>query len=105
MTFAVRVVCLTMSLERGVSLRESVIQQTIASMSWDTAGVLLGRQIMSPREMSISSSIVSVTDIGEKASATSPSAVRIFAMRVDSPDGRWVTSSPGLRTPPANWPA
>ena len=42
-----------------------------------TCGLLFGRQIMSPREMSISSSSRTVTDIGGKASSTSPSAVSI----------------------------
>ena len=74
---ALRVVCLIPSLRRGVSAEVSSIQQTIASTSCVTRGWLCGRQIMSPREMSISSLSVMLTDIGEKASSTGPSAVSI----------------------------
>jgi len=42
------------------------ISRTIASMSWAAAGRLFGRQIMSPRRMSTSSSSSSVTDIGRE---------------------------------------
>ena len=77
MTLATRVVCLISSLVRGASGGPSDIQHTMASKSWVTVGWLCGRQIMSPREMSMSSSSSSVTDIGGNASATSPSAVTI----------------------------
>jgi hypothetical protein len=83
----------------------SAIQHTIASTSWLTAGWLCGRQIMSPREMSISSSSRIVTDMGANASATGPSTVSMAAMRDGSPDGSTITSSPGLKMPPATWPA
>ena len=83
----------------------SSIQQIIASMSWATAGALCGRQIMSPREMSISSASRTVTDIGGNASSTGPSAVSIAAIVLVMPDGRTITSSPGLSTPEATWPA
>ena len=64
MALTVRVVCLTTSRSRGASCLFSDIQQTIASTSWDPIGWLCGRQIMSPREMSRSSSSTRVTDIG-----------------------------------------
>ena len=83
----------------------SVIQHTMASMSWLTTGWLFGRQIMSPREMSMSSSRRIVTDIGANASATGPSNVSIDAIREVKPDGSTTTSSPGLNTPPATRPA
>ena len=54
-------------------------------MSWATAGALFGRQIMSPREMSISSASRTVTDIGGNASSTGPSAVSIAAIGVVKP--------------------
>ena len=50
-------------------------------MSWPMAGRLFGRQIMSPRLTSSSSSRRMVTDIGGVASSTGPSAVSIDAMR------------------------
>ncbi|RGC64942.1 hypothetical protein C5N14_31190 [Micromonospora sp. MW-13] len=81
--------------------RVSSIQQTIASMSCATAGALFGRQIMSPREMSISSVRRTVTDIGGNASSTGPSAVSTAAMREVNPDGSTITSSPGFNTPDA----
>ena len=74
-------------------------------MSWAAAGRLFGRQIMSPREISTSSSSRSVTDIGANASAISVPAASIRRTRVEKPDGRCSTSSPGLSTPPATWPA
>ena len=66
----VRVVCLIASFWRGRS-GSLVIQQIIASMSWLGFGAFCGRQIMSPRETSTSSSSRTVTDIGGNASATS----------------------------------
>ena len=59
----VREVCLTTSRLRRASTWSDDIQQSIASMSWAAAGRLFGRQIMSPREMSTSSSSSSVTDL------------------------------------------
>ena len=78
----------------------SSIQHTMASMSWVTVGMLFGRQSMSPREMSISSSRRTVTDIGGYASSISPSAVSMAAMREVKPDGSTMTSSPFFSTPP-----
>ena len=60
---------------------------------------------MSPRETSTSSSSRMVTDIGGYASSTGPSAVLIPAMRVVSPEGSTITSSPGLKVPEATCPA
>ena len=77
----------------------------MASMSCAAAGLLFGRQIMSPREMSTSWSSSSVTDMGANASATGAPAASIPRMVVVKPDGRCRTSSPGLSTPPATWPA
>ena len=74
-------------------------------MSWAAAGWLFGRQIMSPREMSTSSSSSRVTDIGANASGTGGPADSIRRIVVEKPDGRCSTSSPGLSTPPATWPA
>jgi hypothetical protein len=59
----------------GRSSELSVIQHTMASMSWDHRGLVVRRQIMSPRLMSISSARRMVTDIGANASSTGPSAV------------------------------
>ncbi len=64
MVRAVRVVCLIAYLRPTCSEDVSSIQQIIASTSWVTCGALFGRQIMSPREMSSSSSSRTVTDIG-----------------------------------------
>ena len=50
---------------------------------------------MSPRLMSISSSSVSVTDIGDCATSRSPSQVTMRLTRVVRPDGQTVTASPG----------
>ena len=77
----------------------------MASMSWPTWGWLLGRQIMSPREMSISSVRVMATDIGAKVSSTGPWGPSMLAMVDSKPDGSTTTSSPGLSTPPATVPA
>ena len=78
----------------------------MASMSWAAAGRLCGRQIMSPREMSTSSSSSSVTDIGANASRDlGPGRLDHGCTLVANPDGRCSTSSPGLSTPPATWPA
>jgi hypothetical protein len=83
----------------------SSIQQIIASISWVTVGWLCGRQIMSPREMSISSARRMVTDMGGKASIDLPSATSTLAIREVNPDGSTMTSSPFLSTPPAICPA
>ena len=55
--------------------------------------------------MSISSSKVMQTDMGEKASSTSPSKVSIDLIFEVNPEGSIVTSSPGLKTPPSILPA
>ena len=101
---ASREVCLTAYLplrRSGVSLS----QQTISSMSCPTCVGLSGRTNMSPRLMSISSSSVSVTDIGANASGRGPLNVSMLLTRVEKPDGSTVTSSPGRKTPPAIRPA
>ena len=103
--FVVRVVCFTSSLLPSLRLARSLIQQIIVSTSCDAIGWLLGRQIMSPREMSISSLSRTVTAIGANASSSGPSRVSIDLMDDWNPDGRTVTSSPGRRTPPAIVPA
>ena len=72
--------------------RVSSIQQTIASMSCATDGLLFGRQIRSPRDTSSSSASRMVTDIGGYASSTGPSAVSMEVIRVVNPDG---STSPG----------
>ena len=97
--------CLIEYLAPGVRLSCSSIQQIMASMSWPTSGWLCGRQIMSPREMSISSVRVMATDIGANASSTGPSGPSMRSMVVAKPDGSATTSSPGLSTPPAIVPA
>ena len=74
----------------------SDIQQTIASMSWVCVGWLCGRQIMSPRLMSMSSSSRRVTDIGGKASSSGPSNVSICDPAVAP------TAGPRLRRPGGN---
>ena len=102
---AVRVVCLIAYFRPTCSEACSSIQQIIASMSWAGRGALCGRQIMSPREMSIWSSRRTVTDIGAYASSTGPSAVSTEAIREVKPLGSTMTSSPGLSTPPATCPA
>ena len=53
----------------------------------------------------MSSPSTSVTDIGGNASETGPRAVSMRLTVVVKPDGRCMTSSPGLITPPATWPA
>src|SRR5262249_16088077 len=88
-----------------VSGRDSSIQQTIASTSWATDGALFGRQIMSPREWSISSARRTVTDMGGNASAIGASAVSIDEIVEVNPLGSTMTSSPGFITPEATWPA
>ena len=96
--------CLIASFWRGRS-GVLVIQQTIASMSWLGFGAFLTRAIMSPRETSTSSSRWTVTLIGGNASAISWSNRSILAIVDVMPEGRTTTSSPGLRMPPATWPA
>ena len=54
---------------------------------------------MSPRLMSISSSSVSVTDIGAKAKSRSPSKVTMRLTRAERPDGHAVTRSPTRTVP------
>ena len=51
-------------------------------------GWLCGRQIMSPRDTSMSSASRSETDIGGNASSTGPSEVSIDAIRVVKPRGQ-----------------
>src|SRR5437763_16479034 len=105
MALAVRVVCLMISLSRADSLRLSDIQDTIASTSWVADGWLCGRQIMSPREMSMSSSSTRVADIGGNASSTGPRAEsQRLALEVKL-DGTCVTVPPALITPTATLPA
>ncbi len=53
----------------------------------------------------MSSSSVMTTDMGGNASATSPSAVMMEAIRDVVPVGMTSTSSPGRRTPLATVPA
>ena len=53
----------------------------------------------------MSSSSVITTAMGGKASATSPSAVTIDAIREEVPEGITNTSSPGRSTPLATVPA
>ena len=65
----------------SASEERSSIQQTVASMSCDTVGRLLGRHRMLPRDTAMSSSSVMTTAMGGNASATSPSAVVMEAMR------------------------
>ena len=55
--------------------------------------------------MSMSSARRSVTDIGGTASESSPCSDSMRLMRVVRPDGSTATSSPGLSTPLATWPA
>jgi len=57
----------------AVRIGSSLIQQIIASNSRATVGASSASTIMSPREMSISSSRRSVTDIDGKATSSSPS--------------------------------
>ena len=97
-------VCLIASFCRGRS-GSLVIQQTIASMSWLGFGALLTRAIMSPRDTSTSSSRRTVTDMGGNASEISSSNRSMPWILEVMPDGSTTTSSPGLRTPPATWPA
>ena len=66
-----RVVCLTVYLPFGTRLF-SPSQQTMMSRSCETCGGSSAATIMSPRLMSISSSRVSVTDIGANPSAVRP---------------------------------
>jgi len=56
---------------------------------------------MSPRLESISSSSVSVTDCGAKASVSSPSNVTMLFTRLFFRDGRLITSSPCRMMPEA----
>ena len=55
--------------------------------------------------MSISSSSVSVTDIGARATSRSPSQVTIRLTRDVRPDGQTVTVSPGRTVPERICPA
>ena len=100
-----RVVCFSVYTLRSASGWSESIHATIASRSCDGVGWLCGRQIMSPREMSRSSVSSSVTAIDGRASATGPSAVSMRSMRVVSPDGSTITSSPGRSVPAATVPA
>ena len=97
-------VCLIASFWRGRS-GSLVIQQIIASMSWLGFGALLSRAIMSPRLTSTSSVRRTVTLIGGNASAISSSNRSIASIVLVMPLGSTTTSSPGLSTPPATWPA
>ena len=101
----VRVVCLSRYVRPDRSGARSSIQHTVASMSWELVGRLFGRHSMSPRDTATSSSSVITTAMGGKASATSPSAVTIVAIRDVVPVGRTSTSSPGRKTPLATVPA
>ena len=80
-------------------------QQTIASKRWLALGWLEGRQIMSPREMSSSSSSRRVTAIGGKDWVTAPFGVSIAAIVEVRREGRTITSSPCLKMPPTTEPA
>ncbi len=97
--------CLSRKVRPSASEERSSIQHTVASISCDTVGRLLGRQRMSPRETAMSSASVMTTAMGGYASATSPSAVRMASMRDVVPVGMTSTSSPGRRTPLATVPA
>ena len=99
-----RVVCLIASFWRGSS-GLLVIQQIIASMSCAGVGAFLTRAIMSPRETSTSSASRIVTLIGGKASSSAWSRRSIDSIVEVMPLGSTTTSSPGLSTPPATWPA
>ena len=67
--------------------------------------MLFGRQIMSPRLMSISSASRTVTDMFGVASSIGPSKASTPAMVEREPAGSTITSSPGRKLPPATVPA
>ena len=68
-------------------------------------GWVPGRQIMSPRDTSMSSVRRTVTAIGGNASSTGPAKVSTDATVDVKPLGSTITSSPGLNTPPTTVPA
>jgi hypothetical protein len=74
-------------------------------MSEVSVGRLLGRHSTSPRDTAMSSASVITTAMGGKASATSPSAVTMEAIRDVVPEGSTSSSSPGRSTPLATVPA
>ena len=98
-----RVVCLIASFCRGRS-GSLVIQQIIASMSWLGFGAFCGRQIMSPRDTSTSSSSRTVTDIGGKASSISVSNRSIAAIVEVIPDWQHQHLVAGLEHPAGDPP-
>lgn len=74
----------------------SFIQHKYDSNSFRTVGTLSLRTIISPREMSISSSIVIVTESLGYATSKLPSRVtKSFTFEVN-PDGNTLISSPGV---------
>ena len=101
----VRVECFSRYERPTASDERSSIQHTVASMSCELVGRLFGRHSTSPRDTAMSSSSVTTTAIGGKASRTSPSAVTIDSIRDVVPVGSTSTSSPGRSTPDATVPA
>src|SRR5580693_3875336 len=77
----------------------------MASKWRETRGGCAGETSMSPRLKSISSSSVTVTDIGGNASGASPSNVTIDFTRLLRSEGNDTTGSPGRITPLATGPA
>ena len=98
------VVCLRTYFARGRG-GVALSQQSITSKSCCPSGRFSLRTSMSPRLMSISSSKVMVTDIGGKASSSSPVRVWMPEILLSNPDGRATTLSPFLKIPPATRPA
>ena len=82
-----------------ISIGSSSIHTIIASKLRSITGRLSGCTSISPRETSISSSSVSVTDCGGKAYSSSPSYVTMLFTLEVFPEGSAMTVSP-LRTIP-----
>ena len=101
---ASRVVCMR-TYGRDRSSVSSPIHASVASNRSATCGRLLLRTIMSPREMSISSSRVITTDWPADPSSSAPSMVSTVFTCVAIPLGSATTSSPGDTVPLAIRPA
>ncbi len=77
----------------------SLIQTTMASTSWLRWGRRSGCTSTSPRETSTSSVRVTVTAVPGPASSRSPLKVTRRSTLVTTPEGRTMTSSPGVDDP------
>ena len=102
-----REVCLTMQpAAPGQHAVRSAIQHTIASMSWATAGLVVrAADHVAAGDVDVVVEQQRHRHGRERLVAPRRRLCSIRRDRVVKPDGRCITSSPGLNTPPATWPA